>query len=80
MPFRESVTQETIDKEPVYFWAAQAVRAAAFRVAAFVHDGSDASDMLWDVLCEEVRAAVDAWEKACASPSPPLRPIRKETR
>jgi hypothetical protein len=65
MPIRESVSQKEIDEAPVHFGPAQAVRVAAFKVAAFVHDGSDASDMYWDLLCEEVRAAVDAWEKAC---------------
>jgi hypothetical protein len=65
MPIRESVTQKDVEGEVVHFAPAHAVRVAAYKVAAFVHDGSDASDMYWDMLCEEVRAAVDAWEKAC---------------
>lgn len=62
---RESVSQQYIDEEPAHFGPAQAVRVAAYKVAAFVHDGSDASDMYWDILCFEVREAVDVWAKAC---------------
>ncbi len=64
MPIRESVSLKEVEAD-TSFAEAKAVRLAAFRVAAFEHDGSDASDMLWDVLCEEARDAIRAWEKAC---------------
>lgn len=64
MPIKDSVTLKAVEAD-TSFAPAKAVRLAAFRVAAFEHDGSDASDMYWDTLCEDVRDAVNAWEKAC---------------
>ena len=66
MPIRESVTQKEVEAD-TEFAPAAAVRMAAYKIAAFEHDGSDVCDMYWDVLCEDVVKAVKAWEKACGS-------------
>jgi hypothetical protein len=64
MPIKDSVTRAEIASEHA-FLPARKVAMCAFEVAAFVHDGSDASDMYWDLLCDDMLEALDEWRVAC---------------
>lgn len=64
MPIKPSVTKKEIESEHA-FPPAKKVALAAYELAAFVHDGSDASDMYWDCLCDDMLEALDEWRVAC---------------
>lgn len=65
MLIKDSVTKKGIEDNDVQFQPAKNVMRAAFRVAAFEHDGTDAGDIYWDILCDEMLEALDAWRVAC---------------
>ncbi len=65
MPIKDSVTRKEVERRDVRFPPAKKVTIAAFEIAAFVHDGSEESDLSWDMLCDDMLIALDEWRAAC---------------
>lgn len=57
--------EEKQKEEAMMFPPAQAILDKAKQLLEFKHDGSDGADMLWDVYVEELKKAIEAWERAC---------------
>ncbi len=64
MPIKDSVTKKEIEESDV-FRPAKDVMKAAFKVAAFEHDSTDAGDIYWDMLCDDLLGTLDEWRVAC---------------
>jgi hypothetical protein len=65
MPIKIAVTKKEILEADIRFAPAKEVMIAAFEIAAFKHDGSEACDLYWDMLCDDMLEALDAWRVAC---------------